>query len=477
MKSLLVAFIFILLGSLIVGFYPSKEALFPPLPFQTAAKRTIKVEVKTIGELQSARSIAIASTIKGDQGKIIYLISDGVYVQPGEVLVKIDPTPFEEKLEKLSTQVREQEAYIKALQHAYDWEVVQAEHENRTSEYEVETARLEHEKVLQGDGPQELSRLKSVMQKAWTTYDEIKAYSEDLLNLEVQGFLNPSEIKQAQKRLQDEKEAYEIARQQYDTYVLHIFPMLVKKGETQLKRAEIKREETSKGGMYKIAKAYALLEEGKQGMEDLLMQKREAERELAQTEIRASSEGMVVHREDYRAGQRRKPRVGDVLVKNQPLIELPDLSSMIVKTRVRETDLYKIGVDKRALIEVDAYPHLKLTGKIGLIGVLALSDAVYSSEDKYFEVRIALDESSQLLRPGMTARVVIDAEERIDVLSIPLHAVFEENHQPICYLRTPNGAFEKRELVLGIHNDQWVELRQGISEGDEVALLNPLTNS
>lgn len=477
MKSLLIAFIAIVLGSLVVGFYPTKEALFPALPLQLAAMRTIKVEVKSIGELESARSLAIASTIKGDQGKIIYLISDGVYVRPGEVLVKIDPTPFEEKLEKLLTEVREQEAYIKSLQHSYEWEVVQAEHENRTAEYEVETAHLEQEKVLQGDGPQELSRLKSAMQKAWTKYDEIKAYSEDLMHLEVQGFLNPSEIKQAQKRLQDEEEGYEIAKQQYETYVNHIFPMLAKKGETQLKRAEIKREEIAKGGLYKIAKAYALLEQAKQGMEDLLMQKRDAERELAQTEIRAPAEGMVVHREDYRTGQRRKPRVGDVLVKNQPLIELPDLSSMIVKTRVREIDLYKIGVNKKALIEVDAYPHLRLMGKVSLIGVLALSDASYPSEDKYFEVRIALDESSALLRPGMTARVVIDAEERENVLSIPLQAVFEENNTPVCYLRSSNGAFEKRELVLGIHNDQWVELKHGIKEGDEVALLNPLTNS
>jgi HlyD family secretion protein len=136
-------------------------------------------------------------------------------VEPGQVLVKMDPTPFEEKIEKIKIQLKEQEACVAACTQALKWENSQAEHENRLAIYEIETAQLELNKMIYGEGPQEISRLKSAMQKAWLKFDEIQAYSNDLIELETQGFLNPSEVKQAQKRLGEEKEAYEMAKLQY----------------------------------------------------------------------------------------------------------------------------------------------------------------------------------------------------------------------------------------------------------------------
>ncbi len=132
--------------------------------------------------------------------------------------------------------------------------------------------------------------------------------------------------------------------------------MQVKKAETSLKRAQMNKEETVKSGVYKVAKSVALVEQSDQVLADSWMQLHQAENELIQTEIIAPASGMVVHREDFRSGQRRKPRVGDILVKNQPLLDLPDLSSMVVKTHVREVDLFKVAVGKKATIEVDALP-------------------------------------------------------------------------------------------------------------------------
>ncbi len=73
--------------------------------------------------------------------------------------------------------------------------------------------------------------------------------------------------------------------------------------------------------------------------------------------------------------------------------------------------------------------HLGLKGTISAIGVLALADCVRTSEEKYFKVRIALDESCSCLRPGMTARTTIHAQESDSVLPIPLQAVFEEKNK------------------------------------------------
>lgn len=456
-----------------IALWQTRSLSMPNLvPIAQAEKRNLNVEVKTVGELEAARSTIIASSIKGDLGKVIDIIPDGITVVPGQVLLKMDPTPFEEKLEKLKSQIKEQETYLITLKQTLEWEENQALHESKTAAYEVETAELEIEKIIHGDGPQEISRLKGAMQKAWLKYDELNMYSNDLIALQEQGFLNPSELKQAQKKLAEEKEAYEVSKLQYESYVNHVYPMQIKKAETSLKRARIKQEESAKTGVYKVAKARALLQQATQLIQDYHTQLRQDEKELNQTQILAPAPGMVVHREEYRSGQKRKPRVGDILVKNQPLMDLPDLSSMVVKTRVREVDLFKVGVNKKATIEVDAYPHLSFNGTVTSIGVLALSDLGRISEEKYFEVRIALDSADERLRPGMTTRVTIHAQQADNVLTVPLHAVFGEHKQNYCYVNCGSG-YEKRPVVTGISNEQLMQITDGVEEGDCVCLLNP----
>lgn len=443
------------------------------IPTSPVIKQNIKVDVHLIGELEAATSITISSPIKGDAGKIIDLIADGVYVRPGQVLVKLDPSPFEEKIEKIRIQIREEEAHLATLKGAVLWEKLQAKHKNQTAAFEVESAELELEKIMQGDGPQEIARFQAIMNQAKTKYEECKGYATDLSELETLGFLHPVEIKQAEKKLHEELGAYEIAKQQYDNYKERIFPLLVRKAETHLKRMRASQQEANKSGRYQIIKAKTLVEQAKQALADSLLQMREAEYELKQTEIIAPAPGMVVLREEYRSSQRRKARVGDILVKNQPLIDLPNLQSMVVKTSVREIDLFKIAPGKKATITIDAYPELILQGTVSSIGVLALADGRKGGEEKFFAIQITLDASDPTLRPGMTARASIHAQEAIDILTIPVHGVFTEDKQAVCYCPSSSNGYEKREVLLGISSEQFVEVKEGLSSGDLIYLLEP----
>ena len=73
----------------------------------------------------------------------------------------------------------------------------------------------------------------------------------------------------------------------------------------------------------------------------------------------------------------------------------------------------------------------------------------------------------------MTTRATIHAQEAKDVLTIPIHTVFENQKQTYCYIACPDQTYEKREIVLGISNDQWVEVKDNIQEGECICLMNP----
>lgn len=437
-----------------------------------AIKRSFPIEVRTIGELEAARSTSVACSIRSDQPKIIDIISDGAHVNFQELLVKIDPTPYEKKMEEIHSTLKEAESQILSLSHALEWEIEQEKHEAKAAEFEMETAELELSKIIHGDGPLEQARLNAAMQKAQVKYEELNNFSEDLIALEEQGFLSPTEVRQTQKKLEEEKEAYENAKLQYESYVLHVYPMQVKKAETALKRLINKQEETKKNGSFKIAKAEVALEQAQQQHEQAKRLLNDAQQELALTEIRAPSSGMVVLKEEYRAGQKRKPRVGDTVVRNQTILDLPDLSTMTVKTKVREIDLYKVEIGKPTTIEVDAYPNLQFDGKVVFIGILAISDAIRPGDEKNFEVKVELSKTDPRLRPGMTARVMIHAGKVEDTLAVPIHSVFESNKQYYCYV-AQEGAYVKQPIEIGLNNEQWVAILNGLNENDRVCLSTP----
>lgn len=435
-------------------------------------KQSFQIDVRTIGELEAANSTSISSALRGDNVKIIHIIPDGTHVERGDLLVKMDPTPFEEKIETLYSKFEEQEGHIRTLQKGLEGEISQAERDDRMAAFDLEAAELELMKILHGDGPLEIARLKGAMQKALSKYEEFSGYLDELGDLEEQGYLNPSEVKQALKKLEDEKEAYVATKLQYDTYLEHVFPMHVKKAEGAVKQAKIKQVETQKIRGFAIEKAKLELEQAYQSLEGVKFQIASAERELELSEIKAPTQGMVVHKEDYRTGQRRKPRIGDLILKNQIILELPDLNEMTVKSKVRESDLCKVEIGHLATIEIDAYPGIYFPAKVILIGILALPDPGKPAEEKYFEIRLLLDESDSRLRPGMTARVTLHADLVENVLSAPVHAIFHDQKGAYCYVANSRRP-EKRAVVVGLCNEEWAEIKSGLKEGESVWLTIP----
>ncbi len=430
------------------------------------------VDVRTVGTLEARRSTTIASEVKGDLGKIIEILPDGKSVKKGDLLVRLDPSPFEQKVVEVKAKVMEEEAHFETLHAVLEWEKHQTAQEEKAALLELRSSEIEKEKVLAGDMPLELSKLETNLSKAEKKYHDVAVFQEELALLEEEGLLSPGERRLAEKRVDEEKENFESASIQHSSYVDHISPMLEKRALVSVKKAEVKYEETLKSSAYRIAKAEEQLYQSEMALEYLGALLADAELELQKSQIRAPTDGMVVLREEYRQGEKRRPRVGDIVLKNQPLIDLPDLQEMIIKTKVREVDLHKIAKGQRASIQMDAYPTLTLSAEVVGIGVLAQSDFRKSSDEKYFDVKLLLKETDERLRPGMTARVVIHSSKVKDQLTLPVHAIFYKNDSPFVFKIEEEQVVEQ-PLVLGASSWEWVEVKEGLEENDFVRLLPP----
>ncbi len=147
----------------------------------------------------------------------------------------------------------------------------------------------------------------------------------------------------------------------------------------------------------------------------------EAEEALTYTTITSPIDGIVT---------RVNAEVGEVVVfgtMNNPgtvIIEVADLSKMLVVAQVDEADVAKVRTGQDAKVEVDAFPDCEFHGTISSV---ALSHTASSSGTKYFRTEILLDPVSEKLYSGLSAHVDIETVKHTDVLKVPSQAVMGKN--------------------------------------------------
>ncbi|OGP60642.1 MAG: hypothetical protein A2V65_08570 [Deltaproteobacteria bacterium RBG_13_49_15] len=434
--------------------------------------RSFDITVNTIGILDAADSQMVSSTVRGDKGKIIHIVEDGTRVESGDVLVRLDPTPFEEEVHRLSGEVKTLEAALDATRQVLEWEKNQTDREILASEFDLKIAQLELKKLLEGDGPIQLTQYREEMEKTREEFSRYKAYISELEALEKERTIQIGEVSLAREKLSELKEKFNNASLKFENYKKNVFPSLVESGNAKVQKAEMLIEQTRKGSVYRVAKAIASVNETQERLKTARTSLLRAQEELEKTTIRAPISGIAILHETFRDGQNRKPRVGDKVWQNQPLLYLPNISSMIVKTHVREVDLHKIALKQSCVLTVDAYPQDRFKGEVMVLGVLAAERMESGAGEKYFQLTIALTGSDSRLRPGMTVRVTIFNDRCKNVLSIPFAALFEELGSPYCY-RKVDGGFQKIKIKYGRKNDEWVEILSGLHSGDQVALTQP----
>jgi HlyD family secretion protein len=433
----------------------------------------LDIEVQTVGVLDAARTHMVSSAIRGDKGKIIYLVEDGALVSRDDVLVRLDPTPFETEVHRLGGEVRSLVASVDSAKQMLEWEKSQTEREIRTANYNLTVARLELRRLVEGEGPLQLAQYKSEQDKAKEEYDRYQAYISELGKLKEQGFSNPTEITLARQKIDQLSELYETARQRYESYRDHVLPTATETARAKVDKSEMEIEQLKKGTTFKVARAAAVLDEVQGKLETAQASLQQAAAELKKTTIKAPFGGIAIMYEAFRDGRKRKPRVGDRVWQNQPLLYLPDISTMIVKTQIREVDLHKVAMDQPCSIRVDAYPDSLLRGKVTLIGMLATQRFEGGISEKYFQLTVTLTGKNDRLRPGMTARITVDSENAADILYVPVHAVFNDGSGSFCYRMGKDGKFREKAVMVGRQNEDSAEIVSGLDEGDRISLLKP----
>lgn len=221
----------------------------------------------------------------------------------------------------------------------------------------------------------------------------------------------------------------------------------------------------------------------------------EARDNLSKTNLYAPMNG-TVSRLDAEIGERV---VGTSQFAGTEIIRIANLNEMEVKVEVNENDIVRVNEGDTAFIQVDAFFGERFLGMVTSIANSAIGEGMGIDQVTNFEVRIRMitDSYAHLLRedrphlspfrPGMSATVDIQTQKVYNEISVPIQAVTaregsrqqnpseEQPAEPAVDSRPKeyvfiydNGVARQVAVVSGIQDTQYIHIKEGLEEGQEV---------
>lgn len=159
----------------------------------------------------------------------------------------------------------------------------------------------------------------------------------------------------------------------------------------------------------------------------------------------------------------RQATPGAVVEAAERLVELIDTSVVWVEGDVTEQLLTAVRVGQTARARVAAYTDTVFTGTVRTVGRTVDPD----KRTVHLWIEVANPEGRLL--PEMFADVTLVTQVATEALAVPLQAVMREGAEQFVFVE--NGdVYVKQNVVLGLRDDRFVEIRDGLFPGDRIVV-------
>lgn len=254
--------------------------------------------------------------------------------------------------------------------------------------------------------------------------------------------------------------------------------------QAEFKVANTKAKYNRASYLYDIgAKSQADLEDAQYNYDTAESSLSKTESDLAETVITAPMDGIVV-------GEPKSAGTMAVQGNSNPtvIMTIADLSKKQILAKVDETDIGSVKIGQQATFTVDSYTGKTFRARVASISQTDVSNSwntrsssssTSSSSSNsviYYYVVLDVDDPENLLLPAMTARVEIVTNEKADALAVPIAALKTDANGSYVIVSLPDGTQENRYVSTGIYSDEYVEILEGVQDGDKLVLTYKAAN-
>jgi membrane fusion protein, copper/silver efflux system len=158
---------------------------------------------------------------------------------------------------------------------------------------------------------------------------------------------------------------------------------------------------------------------------------------------------------------RMEARSGTFVTPGTELYFIADLSRIWILADIYEYELPFIKKGQGATVTLSYDPNSKLHGHVGFIY------PTLDPKTRTVKVRFELSNPGEKLKPDMYANI----ELKIPLgtkLVVPRDAILESGERQLLFIHHGSGQLEWRNVTLGAKAGDWVEVKEGLKEGDHV---------
>jgi Cu(I)/Ag(I) efflux system membrane fusion protein len=154
---------------------------------------------------------------------------------------------------------------------------------------------------------------------------------------------------------------------------------------------------------------------------------------------------------------------GSAVAEGEHILRIVDHSRLWIDVELPQSQLALVSRGQTATARIDGAPSRPLKGDIVFV------HPHVEPITRTGLVRLEVANPDMSLRPGMFARVEIQAELAASALAIPREAVLDSGVRQIVFLARDGGHFEPREVHVGpVDRDGWVQVFDGLECGSKV---------
>lgn len=289
------------------------------------------------------------------------------------------------------------------------------------SKGEFEQAQAAYETTTTASVPEEVQKAQLDAQAAKQSLEaEQKVYTARE-NLYKQGALPRKELDAAAVSLTQARNTYEIAQQHLNSLLKTSRAQELKSAQGQLAAAK---------GKYQSAQA-----------------------QLSYSDIRSPISGVVTDRPLY---------PGEMATAGTPLLTVMDLSHVIAKAHIPQTEAALLKVGDAAQIDASGLSE-PLPGKVAVVS------PALDPNSTTVEVWVDARNPRQALKPGTSVRISMLAQTIPDALTVPAIAVLTESDVTTSVMVIGNdGRAHQRDVKTGVRQDNQVQIVSGLKAGERV---------
>jgi len=435
---------------------------------------SLPISVTERGNLTAKNSYSLKCQIEG-RSTILKLIDEGTYVQPGDVVAELDASELvQRKVQQEITVQSAKNAFIKAKANL---EIQETENESQIARAKqtVEFAKADLRKYIEGDRHQKLQEADETILLAEEDLKIAQDQHEWSQKLEASGFLTRTELERdklafnrAEILLEQKKRAKELLIDYEDPKSRAELLGDMEEAERNLRKVGL--QATAQIVDYETA-----LSTSERRLE---LEEEELAKYIDQIEkaiMRAPVAGIVVYGREEGGGHRGggEPVAEGVEVRqNKEIVSIPGDGPMIAEASIHESVVKQVQVGQRCKITVDALPGREFHGVVTHVALLPDKQSWWANPNlRLYKTDVTVEEEDREMRPGMSCSIEILVDQLDDVVYVPLQAVVHHRDRNLCFVRN-GSALEQRPVVVGQHNEKWVEIVSGLEPG-EIVLMSP----